>query len=43
VFYIAMAFAATRIIAAKDKGRPHLTAISGGNIPMRQRQRPRSR
>ena len=43
VFYIAMAFATVRIIAAKDKGRPHLTAISGGNIPMRQRQRRRSR
>lgn len=43
VFYIAMAFAAIRIIAAKDRGRPHLTAISGGNIPMRQRQRRRSR
>ena len=41
VFYIAMAFAAVRIIAAKDKGRPHLTAISGGNIPMRQRRRSR--
>jgi hypothetical protein len=43
VFYIAMAFATIRVIAAKDKGRPHLTAISGGNIPTRQRQRRRSR
>jgi hypothetical protein len=41
VFYIAMAFATVRIIAAKDRGRPHLTAISGGNIPMRQRRRSR--
>jgi hypothetical protein len=39
VFYIAMAFAAVRIIAAKDKGRPHRRRSAAISRCQRRRSR----